>query len=241
MGLVFFIFSAPREWMSNEQHRLQARQRMVSLRWCHNGRDSVSNHQPHDCLLNRLFIRRSKKTSKLRVTGLCVGNSPWTGEFPAQMASNAENVSIWWRHHVLTGVDQISVRVIWVAFRATTLLAKWYHPIRVWMILIAISGTTERQNCISYNVLWFNSIKICCGLCDSIRPGSWTQKNCDSNFRTFRSLIPSINGYNFNALRNQPNENVTGNVDHITTVVCRNKPLPEVRLSRIYEAMGPFH
>ena len=22
-----------------------------------------------------------------------------TGEFPVQMASNAENVSIWWRHH----------------------------------------------------------------------------------------------------------------------------------------------
>ena len=41
-----------------------------------------------------------KKTSKLRVTDLCVGNSPVTGEFPAQMASNAENVSIWWRHHV---------------------------------------------------------------------------------------------------------------------------------------------
>ena len=39
------------------------------------------------------------KTSKLRVTGLCVGNSPGTGEFPAQMASYAENVSIWWRHH----------------------------------------------------------------------------------------------------------------------------------------------
>ena len=28
--------------------------------------------------------------------------SPGTGEFPAQMASNAENVSIWWRHHVIT-------------------------------------------------------------------------------------------------------------------------------------------
>ena len=63
------------------------------------GRDSVSNHQPHECLLNRLFTRRSKKTSKLRVTGLCAGNSPGTGEFPAQMASNAENVSIWWRYH----------------------------------------------------------------------------------------------------------------------------------------------
>ena len=33
---------------------------------------------------------------KLRVTDLCAGNSPVTGEFPAQMASNAENVSIWW-------------------------------------------------------------------------------------------------------------------------------------------------
>ena len=61
--------------------------------------DTVSNHQPHGCLLNRLFRRRSKQTSKLRVTGLCAGNSPGTGEFPAQMASNAENVCIWWRHH----------------------------------------------------------------------------------------------------------------------------------------------
>ena len=50
--------------------------------------------------LNRLFGRRSKKTSKLRVTCLCVGDSPVTGGFPAQMASNAENVSIWWSHHV---------------------------------------------------------------------------------------------------------------------------------------------
>ena len=34
------------------------------------------------------------ETSKLRVTGLCEGNSPVTGELPAQRASNAENVSI---------------------------------------------------------------------------------------------------------------------------------------------------
>ena len=65
----------------------------LPLLWRHNGRHSVSNHQPHDCLLNRLFRRRSKKTSKLRVTGLCVGNSPGTGEFPAQIASNAEMFS----------------------------------------------------------------------------------------------------------------------------------------------------
>ena len=48
----------------------------ISLLWRHNELDSVSNHQPYDCLLNRLFRRRSNKTSKLRVTGLCVGNSP---------------------------------------------------------------------------------------------------------------------------------------------------------------------
>ena len=47
-----------------------------TLLWRHNEHDSVSNHQPRGCLLNRLFRRRSKKISKLRVTGLCVGNSP---------------------------------------------------------------------------------------------------------------------------------------------------------------------
>ena len=55
-----------------------------------NGRDGVSNHQPHHSLLNRLFGGRWKKTLKLRVTGLCAGNSPVTGEFPVQMGSNAE-------------------------------------------------------------------------------------------------------------------------------------------------------
>ena len=78
----------------------------VTLRWCHNECDGDSNHRSLHCLLNCLFRRRSKKASKLRVTGLCEGNSPVTGEFPAQRASNAENVSIWWRHHELhvTGV-----------------------------------------------------------------------------------------------------------------------------------------
>ena len=91
-------------------HRIISHRRWIAFRrigtgsseallWRHNERDGVSNHQPHDCLLSRLFRRRSKKTSKLRVTGLCAGNSPVNGGFPPQMASNAENVSIWWRHH----------------------------------------------------------------------------------------------------------------------------------------------
>ena len=71
----------------------------LSLQWLHNERDWVSNHQRLDCLLSRLFRRRSKKNSKLHVTGLCAGNSPVTGEFPAQRASNGKKISVWWRHH----------------------------------------------------------------------------------------------------------------------------------------------
>ena len=73
---------------------------MISLQWRHNERGGVTNHRRLDCLLNRLFRRRSKITSKFRVTSLCKGNSPVTVEFPAQRASDAENVTIWWRHHI---------------------------------------------------------------------------------------------------------------------------------------------
>ena len=45
------------------------------------------------------IVHSTKKTSSLRVTGLCAGNSPETGEFPPQKTSNAENDSIWWRHY----------------------------------------------------------------------------------------------------------------------------------------------
>ena len=63
----------------------------TSLQWRHNGRDSISNQ---------------RKTSKLCVTGLCAGCSPGIGEFLAQMASNAVNVSIWWRHHVGSKIEK---------------------------------------------------------------------------------------------------------------------------------------
>ena len=123
-----------------------------SLGWRHNERDGVSNHQHHECLLNRLVRRRSKKTSKLRVTGLCEGNSPVTGEFLAPMTSNAENVSIWWRHHVgelsplprhsnSFGVMKLQfswkLRKVWfqcfpIAY--TCIIKKWYFKaICLWM------------------------------------------------------------------------------------------------------------
>ena len=73
---------------------------IFSLQWRHDERDGVSNRHPQDGLLNRLFRRRWRRTSKSRVTGLRAGNSSVTGEFSAQRASNAKNVSIWWRHHI---------------------------------------------------------------------------------------------------------------------------------------------
>ena len=101
-----------------------------SLQWRHNGHDSVSNHQPHGCFLNRLFRRRLKKTSKLRVTGLCAGNSPGTGEFSAQMASNADIFSIWWRHHVkpmATNDIRIETKRNKIICKFTAILSADYH------------------------------------------------------------------------------------------------------------------
>ena len=79
------------------QHGFQVDLYFATLQWRHSGHNGVSN--PQRCVINHLFRLRSKKTWKLRVTGLCVGNSLVTGEFPTQRASNAENVSIWWWHH----------------------------------------------------------------------------------------------------------------------------------------------
>ena len=90
--------TGPRWCIAQLWHRWEGGPSFV-LQWCLNERDGVSNHQPHDCLLNRLFRRRSKNTSKLHVNGLCAGNPPVSRDFPAQMASDAENVYIWWRHH----------------------------------------------------------------------------------------------------------------------------------------------
>ena len=76
-----------------------------TLHWRHNYHDGFSNHQPYDGLLNHLFRRRSKENIKApRHWPLC-GEFTGTGEFPAQKASYAENVSIWWRHHVLEKHD----------------------------------------------------------------------------------------------------------------------------------------
>ena len=110
-----FLWSAPEQKFESTNIPQRANN-IETLLWRHNGHDSVSNHKPHDCLLHRLFRRRSKKTSKPRVTGLCVGNSPGTGEFPAQMASITRKLFPFddvimkrfhaWRHDLIGSVYQ---------------------------------------------------------------------------------------------------------------------------------------
>ena len=115
------------------------------LQWRHNGRDSVSNHQPHGCLLSRPFRRRSKKISKLPVTGLCAVNSPVTCEFPAQRASNVENVSIWWRHHgqVFSDTGQSEIAHYKNCSKYITQTCKSHH-------LLKRPGNNSLQRCHRY-------------------------------------------------------------------------------------------
>ena len=107
-----------------------------TLQWRHHDRDGVSNHQPHDCLLNRLFRPTWKKTSKLHVTGLCEGNLPGTGEFPTQRVSNAENVSIWWRHHAISCFPLCKVCVLSLP-----------HP-----LLLVVSISIQHSHSVSFHL-----------------------------------------------------------------------------------------
>ena len=127
-----------------------------SLRWRHNGRDAVSNHHPHDCLLNRLFRRKSKITSKLCVTGFVRGIHRWPVNSQHNRPVTRKNVSIWWRHHVVWGEHwiwwykigelgrqggrrtQTSNAVIWVFCQAEqnieqTVELIWGTPTLIWM------------------------------------------------------------------------------------------------------------
>ena len=64
--------------------------------------DTMRLKSPAFRLFTQPFIQAQiKENIKIRVTGLCAGNSPVTGEFSAQMTSNSEIISIWWRHHML--------------------------------------------------------------------------------------------------------------------------------------------
>ena len=110
------------------------------LQWRHNEGDTVSNHWRLDCLLNHMFRRRSKKTAKLCFTGLYEGNSPVTGEFPSQRASNAENVSIRWRHYAIC-ISLSSTLHNFFAWEMITRSHKYWCYECAWILVAMISET----------------------------------------------------------------------------------------------------
>ena len=129
------------QWVNTIQYAaaLHMAQKKCTLQWRHNERDGVSNHRRLHCLLNCCFRRRSKKTSKIRVIGLCAGNSPVTGEFPEQKVTNAKNISIWWRYyekytpdveftkHTHTSTCWMSHGVSLARFCRETIVLQWRH------------------------------------------------------------------------------------------------------------------
>ena len=78
------------------------------------------------CLNIIISYCQSKKKYKLPhgtllcVTGLCAANSPLTGELPAQRASNAGNVSIWWHYQTKKNRSR-------EIMASTPLTVKWQH------------------------------------------------------------------------------------------------------------------
>ena len=130
---------------------------ILALLWRHNGHGSVSNHQPHDCLLNRLFRRRSKKTSKLSVTALYVWNSSRTGKFPAQMSSNAESFSF---DDVIMDTGKITLITFWsqVTNAALILFREPSVTIIVSDVKYGIS-TLDSSNILPLILRWFNCLR----------------------------------------------------------------------------------
>ena len=57
-----------------------------------------------------------------------------TGEFPAQMASNAENVSIWWRHHG-QNKTYIHIQTFWLKYIRLNM-----SPEKCWLFYVGVNG-----------------------------------------------------------------------------------------------------
>ena len=163
------------------------------LQWRHNGSDGVSNHRRIYWLFNRLFRHISKKTSKFRVTGLCEGNSPVTGEFPAQRASNAENVSIWWRHQSswLRGIyPSLQLSTILQPLGAVRRFGNHWFPYR-WRVRTITHSASWLQNHIG---------NLCCVTQDS-SPLLSNQSNLINESPKYRVWFPTGSPVTHNYLR----------------------------------------
>ena len=103
----------------------------------------------------------------------CEGNSQWTGEFPAQMASNAENVSIWWRHNskwLQVHFRKITIKTMVMAYPVMVTLIGWHRLGRsddymntvYWQLTeteLRIRFKHKGQIIAHYNTLWTTHVE----------------------------------------------------------------------------------
>ena len=114
-----------------------------------------------------MFRRRSKKTSKLLLTGLCEGNSPLIDEFTAQRASNAENVSNGWRLMNASVLHMMVNRYLYDD------VIKWKHFPRNWPFVRGIhrSRWIPTQRLVTWSFDVFFDLRLNKRL--SKQPGGW--------------------------------------------------------------------
>ena len=129
-----------------------------------------------------LVCSGADQTSRLRVTGLCEGNSSVTGEFPAQRPSNAESVSIRWRdHEVITLIRSViaycvllcqwdkGIPWLWFCLSNTCILHKIHQMPLVWTHVInPLWGEIHRSPVDSHNTGQLRGALMCSLIC------SWT-------------------------------------------------------------------
>ena len=117
--------------------------------------DSVSNHQLHDCLLNLLFRRRSKKTSKLCVTGLCAGNSPETGEFPAKWPVTRKMFPF--DDVIMITYFSVGISTDFVKFASLTW--SWAHVLETYEYSSILRINKQARRCI-LSISWYHVLAI---------------------------------------------------------------------------------
>ena len=99
-----------------------------------------SNHRHFDCLFNTLLMLITKKTSKLRITGILLRVS---GGFQPQRASDTESVSMSWYAHGINYLLKTFVKQTMYEIDTGTIITNANHqPITRTISLITNSSNT---------------------------------------------------------------------------------------------------
>ena len=121
---------------------------LCTLQWRHNGRDGVSNHRHIDCLLNRLFGRRSKKTSSSELLAFVRGIHRWPGNSPHKGPATRKMLPF---DDVIIILLDI-LRILVGCFGCSSFIYRKYPQ-------ALITKENTRKTCYT---LYFNTIVVCC-------------------------------------------------------------------------------